>query len=74
MATSLRYALGVKLTINHERCTGHGRCYSLAPELFDCDDQGYSILVAPEAEVPKGLEDKARLAVTSCPENCLSLE
>jgi len=62
----------MKLIIDQERCTGHGRCYALAPELFDCDDWGHSVLLLPE--VPGALEDKARLAVASCPENCLSVE
>jgi ferredoxin len=53
-------------------CTGHGRCYSLAPELFDGDDYGHSILRTPD--VPIGLESRAQLAVESCPESCLRLE
>jgi ferredoxin len=62
----------VKIVLDSERCTGHGRCYSLAPELFDSDDEGHSIVLQPE--VPEGLESQARLAVENCPENCISLE
>ena len=62
----------VKIVLDAERCTGHGRCYSLAPELFDCDDEGHSVLVA--AEVPAGRESQALLAVENCPETCISLE
>ena len=62
----------MKLRIDQERCTGHGRCYSLAPELFDCDDWGHSVLLV--SEVPKALEPQALVAVESCPESCLSLE
>jgi ferredoxin len=61
----------VRIVLDAERCTGHGRCYSLAPELFDSDDEGHSVLLHPE--VPEGLEEKARLAVDNCPEGCLHL-
>jgi ferredoxin len=61
----------VRISLDAERCTGHGRCYSLAPELFDCDDMGHSVLLYEE--VPEGLEEKARLAVGTCPEACLEL-
>jgi ferredoxin len=62
----------VKIVLDSDRCTGHGRCYSLAPELFDADDEGHSVVIA--SEVPAGLEAQARLAVDNCPETCISLE
>ena len=30
----------MKLQIDFEKCTGHGRCYSLAPEVYEPDDVG----------------------------------
>jgi ferredoxin len=62
----------VRILLDSERCTGHGRCYSLAPELFDCDDRGYGIVITPD--VPAGLEEQARTAALNCPENAISLE
>jgi ferredoxin len=62
----------VRIVLDSELCTGHGRCYTLAPELFDTDDEGHSVLLAPE--VPDGLESQARLAVQNCPERCITLE
>ena len=61
----------MKIVLDAERCTGHGRCYSLAPELFDSDDEGHSVVLFPD--VPVGLEGQARLAVENCPETCISL-
>ena len=66
------HSASVKIVLDSDRCTGHGRCYSLAPELFDCDDEGHSVVLA--SEVPAGLEAQARLAVENCPETCISLE
>jgi ferredoxin len=60
----------MRIVLDEERCTGHGRCYSLAPELFDADDMGHSVVL--HTEVPEGLEAKARLAIETCPEGCLS--
>jgi ferredoxin len=61
----------VKIVLDAEHCTGHGRCYSLAPELFDSDEEGHSVVLTPE--VPAGQEGQARLAVENCPEGCISL-
>ena len=62
----------VRITLNEDRCTGHGRCYSLAPELFDADEMGHCLVLS--TEVPAGLEEKAHLAINSCPEEALSAE
>ena len=62
----------MRIAIDTERCTGHGRCYSLAPDLFDCDDRGYGTVSRPD--VPDGLEEQARTAALSCPENAISIE
>lgn len=63
----------MRVHVDPERCQGHNRCYSLAPELFDVDDHGY----AHERDggvVAAGLEDEARLAVANCPEYAISIE
>ena len=31
----------MRLTVDHGRCTGHGRCYTMAPDLLSCDDEGF---------------------------------
>jgi ferredoxin len=59
----------VKLRIDHDRCTGHGRCYMLAPNLFEADDDGYGQLLADE--VPAEHEAEARKAVLGCPERAV---
>ncbi len=63
------------MKINYDRslCQGHNRCYSLAPELFDVDDEGYAILKV-EGEVPAELEGKAQLCVDNCPEYAIQIE
>jgi ferredoxin len=61
----------VKLRIDAEACTGHGRCYVLAPEVFEPDDEGHSVGLFDD--VPPELLDKAQLAVANCPESAITL-
>ncbi len=62
----------MRIVFDRERCTGHGRCYSLAPELFDEDDEGYCVVT--QAEPSSAQEGQARGAVANCPEQALRLE
>ena len=61
----------MKVKIDAERCTGHGRCYALAPEVFEPDDEGHSVLLVDE--IPPELEAKARIGVENCPEQAISI-
>ena len=60
------------LRLDAEKCQGHNRCYALAPELFDVDEYGQSVLLV-EGDVPEELQAKARLAVSNCPEHAISI-
>ena len=62
----------MRIAYDRAACQGHNRCYLLAPELFDVDDEGYAILLV-EGDVPPELEDKARLAADNCPEYAISV-
>jgi len=62
----------VRIRLDTEACQGHGRCYTLAPGLFDSDDLGHCVLLVDE--VPAGQEDAAHSGVENCPEQALSLE
>lgn len=62
----------MRIVLDEDVCTGHGRCYVLAPELFTSDDYGHSVVLS--SEVPEGLEEKAATAARNCPESAISLE
>jgi ferredoxin len=62
----------MRITLDTELCQGHGRCYTLAPELFDSDDLGHCVLI--HTDVPAGMEQAARNGVDNCPEHALALE
>ena len=57
----------MKVHVDEERCQGHGRCYALAPELFEPDDLGNGQAIG-DGTVPAELRTKARLAAANCPE------
>jgi ferredoxin len=57
----------LKIHVDQDKCQGHARCKSLAPELFELDEFG-NAHEAGDGSVPAGLEDKAWLAQTNCPE------
>jgi ferredoxin len=60
----------MRVDVNLSVCQGHTQCNFVAPEVFglrDDDGQAY-VLVDP---VPADLEDQARLAEASCPEQAI---
>ena len=57
----------LKVHVDQEKCQGHARCKSLAPELFELHEFGNALEIG-DGSVPKGLEDKAWLARANCPE------
>lgn len=63
----------MRIVYDRDACQGHNRCYLLAPELFDVDDEGYAVLRV-EGQVPADLEKKAQLAADNCPEYAITLE
>jgi ferredoxin len=62
----------MRVSVDASACMGHGRCYDVAPGLFEDDDEGYSI-VKGHGEVPAAEADVARLAVRLCPERAVTL-
>lgn len=61
----------MRVGIDSERCTGHGRCYMLAPGLFRPDRDGHGEVIT--AEVPPELHLDARKAAGNCPERAIVL-
>jgi ferredoxin len=62
----------VRVTIDTELCSGHGRCYQIAPDLFTDDERGYGQTIDDGVVAPEQVE-AARRAVTACPEEAITL-
>lgn len=61
----------MKIKIDPDKCQGHGRCYMLAPDLFDVDDMGHA--TEKSEEVPTGMEEQAEWAASNCPEQAIAI-
>lgn len=62
----------MKIKIASEKCQGHGRCYAIAPDIFQVDENGY--LGPGEILVEPAQEEIAKRAVRACPERALTIE
>jgi ferredoxin len=63
----------MRVTVDADVCTGHGRCYALAPDVFAPDDFGHCEILLPGGEVPADLEAQARTGRDNCPELAIGL-
>jgi ferredoxin len=59
------------ISVDADRCTGHGRCYTLAPDIFDADEVGHSIVLIEE--VSGEMEEHAVTGEKNCPEEAITL-
>lgn len=60
-----------RVSVDPEKCTGHGRCYTLAPDIFDADEIGHCIVRVEE--VTGEAEQHAVSAEENCPEQAITL-
>jgi ferredoxin len=63
----------MRIRIDGDLCQGHGRCYTLSPDLLESDDEGYVTLKGSDMEVPPGMEAAARRAANAGPEDAIRL-
>ena len=61
-----------RVSVDAARCVGHGRCYVLAPDVFEEDERGHCVV--SEAEVSGPLVDEARKGERNCPESAIRVE
>lgn len=60
-----------EIRIDKTRCQGHARCYAVAPDLFEIDEDGFSALtVLTIEEDQRGV---ARRGVDACPERAIEI-
>jgi ferredoxin len=63
----------VRVSIDAERCQGHGRCFLAAPTLFTFDDLGNGVVLG-DGILDEGTLELARLAQVNCPEHAIFIE
>jgi ferredoxin len=60
-----------RVRVDADRCTGHGRCYTLAPDVFDADESGHCVVLVED--VSGDLEAQATEGEQNCPEQAITL-
>ncbi len=68
----LRCRARIRLHVDQDKCQGHSRCKSLAPELFNLDEFGNAHEIG-DGTVPEALVEKAYLAKSNCPELAIEI-
>jgi ferredoxin len=63
----------MRTRIDSEKCQGHGRCYTLAPEVFGEDDEGNGTVLLSGTLTAEQLS-AAQLAEANCPESAVIIE
>lgn len=59
----------MKLTVDTAKCSGHARCFAVAPEVFDIDDLGYAVPL--DIDVTEPLDEKIAAGIAACPEHAI---
>lgn len=62
----------MKVRVDATACEGHGRCYALAPEVFDADDLGHCVVKQPHPTAET--EAAARRGAENCPESAITVD
>ncbi|WP_280266947.1 ferredoxin [Nocardia wallacei] len=62
----------MKITVDEDRCRGHGVCLGMCPEVFTLTDDGYAEVTL--TDVPEEYQNAVREAEQSCPERAIVVE
>lgn len=63
----------MKVKIDDKLCTGHGRCWVVAKDIYKLDDNGYNAERGQIINVPVALEAAAKLGADKCPERAITI-
>jgi ferredoxin len=61
----------MRVRVDRAKCVGHGRCYVLAPEVFEDDERGHCVVT--RERIDASLAEQARRGQENCPEGAISL-
>jgi ferredoxin len=62
----------MKVSVDEDRCAGHGVCCAICPEVFELTELGYATVHAPE--VPTEHQAAVRAAANQCPSLAISID
>lgn len=61
------------MTIDAQKCQGHGRCFTMVPALFTYDELGNGLVIGDGTLSAETLS-AAQLAQSNCPEHAIDIE
>jgi len=63
----------VKVIVDPDVCTGHGRCWTNAAAVYTLDENGYNAVMGVPIDVAPDQEEAARLGARTCPERAITV-
>jgi ferredoxin len=63
----------MRISVDAEQCNGHGRCYTISPDVYAPDDEGFCAGRGRSREIPAGSEAAARAGAQACPEGAITI-
>lgn len=63
----------MRISVDADRCNGHGRCYTVSPAVYTSDDEGYCADRGGARNIAAGLETPARAGAEACPEGAITV-
>jgi ferredoxin len=65
--------MSAELSVDDTKCTGHGRCYTVAPNLLSDDEEGFVTLRGKSMPISDAQLADAEEAAAACPERAITL-
>ncbi len=64
--------MALKIRVNVAGCVGHARCWAVAPDVYELDDNGFN--TTPYKEVDESLRAQAVRGMRACPEKIITID
>jgi ferredoxin len=61
----------MRIVVDHDLCSGHGRCAAVASQVYVLDENGFSAV--NELDVPAHLHEAAQAGANNCPERAITV-
>ncbi len=61
----------MRAQVDPDKCQGHARCFLIAPQVFNQDEQGHAY--TSDEDIPSNLHEQVREAERNCPETAISV-
>jgi ferredoxin len=63
----------MRICVDGEECVGHGRCYTVSPDVFEPDDEGFCAGQGLVREIPADREAAAAAGAQACPAGAITV-